>query len=124
MRRSEAILVLHDGDPVGTAIVRKLRASGVEVRELPTSAVDDATVPAALGSRAIVAVGESLVAAPSVFSAASMPGVRSLVFVIRGSPDIGVLRKRGFPYVVMEERTIEEVARGERSGSDHVVGMQ
>ena len=108
MQRSEAILVLHDGDPVGTAIVRKLRASGTEVRELPTSAADDATVPAALGSRAIVGVGDSLVAAPSVFSAASMPGVRSLVFVIRGSPDLTALRKRGFPYVVLRRAPLME----------------
>jgi hypothetical protein len=58
-------------------------------------------VGAAFGSHAIIAVGDRFAGHPAVLGAAQMPGVRALIVIVRGSPDLTTLRKKGVPYTVL-----------------------
>ncbi len=87
MDAKRRILVLHDGDLIGRAVVCQLEAAQTPVREIDERLPADELVDAAFGCRAVVAVGDRFAADPAVLSAANMPGVRSLVLVVRGASD-------------------------------------
>jgi hypothetical protein len=97
------LLVLHDGDRIGSAVVRQLQAAHVPFREAAPSA--EPTV--ALGCRGIIAVGDGLVAAPSLFAAASLSDAR-VVVVVREASDLAALRKSGIPYTVLRAAPLLE----------------
>jgi hypothetical protein len=104
-----AVLVLHDGDAVGNAIVQRLQSAGSVRVPAPNSPADELP-QAAFGCRAIVAVGDRFAADPAVLGAADMPGVRALVVVVRGQVDLKPLRTRGVPYTVLRlAPALEEV---------------
>ena len=101
MEAKNRILVLHDGDRIAEAVVRRLDAAAVPLGGANTLLPADEVVGAAFGCRAIIAVGDRFAADPAVLSAANMPGVRSLVLVVREATDFTLLRKRGVPYTVL-----------------------
>src|ERR1700745_1652174 len=96
-----AILVLHDDDPVGRAVVRILEADGTPVRAPPRETPADERGAMAFGCPAIGAVGDRSAADPGVLGAANMPGVCALVVAVRGEVDLKPLRTRGVPYTVL-----------------------
>lgn len=108
MTQAERILLLHDGDSIGDAVARHLRARGISFLALPTSACAEDLVAGALGSRAIIAVGDHVVSNRAVLGAAEMPGVKTLVAVVRGEADLSTLKKQGVPYTVLRVRTLLE----------------
>ena len=108
MDAKKRILVLHDRDRVGRAVVRQLQAAQVPLCEIDQPLPADEIVSAAFGCRAIVAVGDRFAADPAVLSAASMPGVRSLVLVVRSARDFSTLRKHGVPYTVIQTAPLLE----------------
>jgi uncharacterized protein YbjT (DUF2867 family) len=97
------LLVLHDGDRVGAAVVRQLQAADLPVREAPSNAAPNV----ALGCRGIIAVGDALVGAPSLFAAASLSDAR-VVLVVHEASDFGALRKSGIPYTVLRAAPLLE----------------
>ncbi len=101
MHANERILVLHDGDRIGHAVVRQLEAAQVSLRELAEQVPADEVVAAALGCRAVIAIGDRFASDAAVLAAANMPGVRSLVLVVHTADDFTLLRKRGVPYTVL-----------------------
>lgn len=116
-----AILVVHDGDPVGHAVVNLLHAKGVSVRTASSTTPADDLAGAAFGCRAVIAVGDRFAGDPAMLGAASMPGVRALVVVVRGDVDLKPLRTRGVPYTVLRlspllEDVVGAIARQLRGG--------
>lgn len=101
MDAKKRILVLHDRDRIGRAIVRQLETAQIALHEIDEQLPADEIVSAAFGCRAIVAVGDRFAADPALLSAANMPGVQSLVLVVHGVNDFTTLRKRGIPYVIL-----------------------
>lgn len=98
---ARAILVLHEGDPVGAAVVQLLHEADVPARTPPPDTPADALAEAAFGCRAIIAVGDRFAADVALLGAANMPGVRGLVLAVRGDVDLKPLRTRGIPYTVL-----------------------
>ena len=101
MDTKRRILVLHDRDRIGRAIVHQLEEAQVPLRELDEPLPADELVSAAFGCRGIIAVGDRFAADQAVLAAANMPGVRSLVLVVHKTSDFTLLRKRGVPYTVL-----------------------
>lgn len=108
MDAKNRILVLHDRDRMGRAIVHQLEAAQVPLREIDEPLPADEIVSAAFGCRAIVAVGDRFAADPAALSAANMPGVRSLVLVVRHATDFTSVRRRGVPYTVLRTAPLLE----------------
>lgn len=98
---ARAILVVHDDDLVGHAVVQALHATDVPVRVGSSVTLADDLASSAFGCRAIIAVGDRFAANPAVLGAANMPGVRALVVVVRGDVDLKPIRTRGVPYTVL-----------------------
>jgi hypothetical protein len=96
-----AILVVHDDDPVGHAVVKLLHTSETPVRIASSSMPADDLASTAFGCRAIIAVGDRFATDPALAGAANMPGVRALVVVVRGDVELATLKKRGIPYTVL-----------------------
>jgi len=96
-----AILVVHDDDPIGHAVVKLLHASDTPVRTGSSKVPAADLACSAFGCRAIIAVGNRFAADPAVLGGANMPGVRGLVVVVRGDVDLKPLRTRGVPYTVL-----------------------
>lgn len=103
-----AILVVHDDDPVGHAVVKLLHTSDTPVREATSSTPADDLASTAFGCRAIIAVGDRFVTDGAVAGAANMPGVRALVVVFRGDVDLMPLKKRGVPYTALRLAPLAE----------------
>jgi hypothetical protein len=101
MAKVERVLVLHDGDLIGKAVVVHLQSHLIPIREADGSTPADELVARAFGCRGIIAVGDRFVSDRALFSAAEMPGVRRLVLVTRADSDLMLLRKRGVPYTVL-----------------------
>lgn len=101
MEPSNRILILHDGDRIGEAIVHQLGPAAVSLRASDGAGAADEVVRTAFGCRAIIAVGDRFAADAAVLSAANMPGVRALVVVVHTATDFTTLRKRGVPYTVL-----------------------
>ncbi len=108
MDAKQRILIIHDRDPIGRAIVRQLDAAQAPLREIDEPVAADEIVSAAFGSRAIIAVGDRFAADPAILAAANMPGVRSLVVVARQTNDFTPLRKHGVPYTVLRTAPLLE----------------
>ncbi len=108
MDAKKRILVLHDRGRVGRSVVQQLQAAQVPLREIDEPLPADEIVSAAFGCRAIVAVGDRFSEDPAVLLAANMPGVRSLVLVVRSRRDFSTLRKRGIPYIVIQTAPLLE----------------
>lgn len=96
-----AILVVHDDDPVGHAVVKQLHTSDTPLRIASSATPADDLASTAFGCRAIIAVGDRFATDLAVFGAANMPGVRGLVVVVRSDVDLKPLRTRGVPYTVL-----------------------
>ncbi|HXU74111.1 MAG TPA: hypothetical protein VN947_32565 [Polyangia bacterium] len=116
-----AILVVHDDDPIGHAVVKLLHASDTPVRTASSNMPADDLACSAFGCRAIIAVGDRFAADPAVLGGANMPGVRGLVVIVRGDVDLKPLRTRGVPYTVLRlaplvEDVIEELSPHLQSG--------
>lgn len=103
-----AILVVHDDDPVGHAVVELLRASDTPVRTASSDTPADDVASYAFGCRAIIAIGDRFATDAPLFAAANMPGVRGLVVVVRGDVDLKPLRTRGVPYTVLRRSALLE----------------
>lgn len=102
---NRAILVLHDGDPVGRAVATTLQAAGTPVRQL---SADDDLATAALGCRHVIAVGDRFAADGALLGACNLPGVGGLVLVVFHDVDLRPLRTRGIPYTVLRVAPILE----------------
>lgn len=102
---NRAILVLHEGDRVGKAVVATLRAGGAPVRQLPE---DGAVATAALGCRHVIAVGDRFAADGALLGACNLPGIGGLVLVVFGDVELRPLRTRGIPYTVLRVAPILE----------------
>jgi hypothetical protein len=116
VRAPTDILLLHDRSPVGAALEAELSRRGLPFRH-PLDEGDpyaDVLFEAALGCRAIIAVGPGGLA-PHVLRAANLPGLSLLVLVLSAAVDLRPLRRSGVPYVVVQAEApgfdVHEMAR-------------
>jgi hypothetical protein len=108
MGSNKPILILHDGDRIGRAIVSQLLAARAAMREVDASLPADDIVAAAFGCRAIIAVGDRSAANPAVLFAANMPGVSALVVFAQQLTEFTRLRRHGVPYTVLRAAPLLE----------------
>jgi hypothetical protein len=95
----DGILVIHDGDPIGRAIVSQL--DGWPSLQARSDAQSSDLHLAASECRAIIAVGDRVAASAALLSVALNPGIRSLVLLVHRARDFVALRNCGVRYAVL-----------------------
>ncbi|MDW8282987.1 MAG: hypothetical protein RMK29_14825 [Myxococcales bacterium] len=105
---SMSILLLSDpADPLHAPLCAALAARG-SVRHVGADVSDEELGRQALGCTAIVALGDGWATRGALLGAAGLPGVRRLLLVVRGVPDLTALRRKGVPYTVIRPAPLTE----------------